>query len=130
MSSPASPSQFDLFHAPPEPPRKRGGIPRHIPTPESKLLANEMKAAGETQEAIAKALGIATGTFERYYLSRNPASQPIGRRRHTPTLATRKIVQRAIMSGMTQGQVAKLVGISAPTLRLHYRHELSRSITP
>ena len=124
MPNPASPPQLDLFMPLPEPSRQRGGIPRHVPTLESLLLANELRAAGETQEAIARALGIGVSTFERHYLPRNPASQPIGRRRHAPTQETRKIVRRAIMLAMMQAKVAKLIGISVPTLRLHYRDEL------
>ena len=124
MPSPASPPQFDLFEARPEPSRQRGGIPRHVPTPESMLLANELKAAGETQEAIARALGIGTSTLATHYFPSHGASPPMGRRRHTPTLATRKIVRRAILNGMTQAGVAKLIGISVPTLRLYYWDEL------
>ena len=124
MSTLASPPQFDLFEARPEPFRQRGGIPRHIPTPESILLANELKAAGETQEAIAGALGIGISTLATHYFPSHVASPPIGRRRHAPTLATRKIVRRAILGGMTQARVAKLIGISVPTLRLYYRDEL------
>lgn len=116
--------QFDLFEAQQEPPQRRGGIPRHIPTIESISLANELKAAGKTQVAIAKVLGIGVRTFEKYYLPRNPASQPTGRRRHSPTPATRKIVRRAVLAGMKPLDVAKLIRISPPTLRLYYRDEL------
>jgi transcriptional regulator with XRE-family HTH domain len=90
------------------------------------LLANELKAAGETQEAIARALGIGTNTLATHYFPSGLASPPMGRRRHAPTLATRTIVRRAILGGMTQAKVAKLIGVSAPTLRLHYRDELQR----
>lgn len=123
-------SQFDLFHERPAPPRQRGGIPRHVPTYETRALASRLKAAGETQVAIAKALGIGVTTFERYYLTRNPASQPMGRRRHTPTAATRRAVRRAVTCGMPQAKIARLVGISVPTLRLHYSDELSTKVHP
>lgn len=114
----------DLFEAQREPPRQRGGIPRHVPTAESMLLVKELKAAGETQEAIARALGIGTSTLATHYFPSDRASPPMGRRRHAPTSATRKIVRRAILGGMTQAKVAKLIGISVPTLRLYYRDEL------
>lgn len=126
MSDPVSQPQFDLFQAQPAGRRQRGGLPRHVPTPETMLLVNDLKAAGETQVAIARALGIGVSTFEKHYLARNPASQPIGRKRHSPTQETRKVVRRAVLSGMTQAKVAKLIGISVPTLRLHYPNELGQ----
>ena len=44
----ASPPQFDLFEARPEPSRQRVGRKPHIPAPEKMLLANELKASGAT----------------------------------------------------------------------------------
>ncbi len=117
--------QFDLFEpAPPPPPRQRGGIPRHVPTAESKLKVREMQAAGETQEAIARALGIGTSTLAKYYFPSVVSNPPMGRRRHAPTPARRDVVRRAIRIGLTQAQVARLLGITVPTLRLHYRDEM------
>lgn len=118
--------QLDMFDALPERPRQRGGIPRHVPTPESKLLANELKLAGKTQETIARALGIGVSTLGTHYFPSTVANPPLGRRRHAPTPAMRKIVRRAIQGGMMQADVARLIGISVPTLRLHYRSELQR----
>ena len=123
MRGPAS-SQSDLFMVQPEPARQRGGSPRHVPTLESRLLVNEMKAAGATLPIIARAMGICENTVARHYFPSTVARPPKGRRRHAPTPATRKIVRRAISGGMTLARVAKLVGISLPTLRLHYRSEL------
>lgn len=121
-----SPSQFDLFQPISPPTRQRGGIPRHEPTPESMLLVNEMKAAGETQEAIARALGIGTSTLGTHYFPSDVPNPPAGRRRHAPTSETRGIVRRAIELGMMQVQVARLIRISVPTLQLYYRDELKR----
>ena len=89
------------------------------------LLANELKAAGATWPIIAHALGVCVNTAAKYYFPSNVACPPVGRRRHVSTPATRKIVRRAINSGMTQTKVAKLIGISVPTLRLYYQSELS-----
>lgn len=124
MVAPAKPSQLDLFAPAPEPARQRGGIPRHIPSAEDLLLAKEMKAAGARQDAIAKALGICTSTLATHYFPSRTAKPPKGRRRHEPTPATRRIVRRAVRAGMAPASIAKLIGISPPTLRLYYRQEL------
>lgn len=122
MPSPKSPPQFDLFEARPERPSQRGRP--HSPTPEQRLLANELKAAGATWPTIARALGVCVNTVARHYFPSTVASPPKGRRRHAPTPATRKIVRRAILGGMPVARVAKLIGVSVPTLRLHYGNEL------
>lgn len=118
-------TQYDLFEAREGPVRQRGGIPRHVPSADSRLLANTMKAAGETQEAIARALGIGTSTLATHYFPSRSACPPRGRRRHIPTRATRKAVIRALRMGMRQTDVARLIGVSEPTLRKHYRKELA-----
>jgi hypothetical protein len=130
MAKLAEPPQFDLFEPVAELPRQRGGIPRHVPTPESRLLVSELKAAGLNQEAIARKLGISRNTLAIYYFPALVACPPMGRRRHAPTAETRTIVRRAIRSGMGRAKVAKLIGISLPTLRLHYRDELQPSTGP
>ena len=124
MPAPASPPQFDLFEAQPEPSCLRAGRKPHVPTPEQMLLANELKASGATWPIIARALGVCVNTVARRYFPSNQARPPKGRRRHSPTAARRKIVRRAILGGMRPAEVAKLIGISVPTLRLHYRDEL------
>lgn len=124
MAAPDSPPQFDLFEARPERPSQRGR--RHIPTLEQRLLANELKAAGATWPIIARALGVHVNTVARHYFASAVASPPKGRRPNAPTPATRKIVRRAILAGMPVARVAKLIGVSAPTLRLYYRDELQR----
>lgn len=124
MPAPALPPQPDLFEARPVPSRQRVGRKPHIPTPEQRLLANELKASGATWPTIARALGVCVNTVARHYFPSAMASPPKGRRRHAPTPATRKIVRRAILGGMPVAQVAKLIGVSVPTLRLHYGDEL------
>ncbi|WP_310534646.1 hypothetical protein [Novosphingobium sp.] len=126
MPKPLAVRQLPLFEQHIEPARQRGGIPRHVPTLESMLLANEMKAAGATWAEITQALGICSSTLATHYFPSPLANPPMGRRRHSPTSATRIIVRRAIDGGMTQAKVAKLLGVSVPTLRLYYRNELQR----
>ena len=127
MPAPASPPQFDLFEVRPEPARPRRGTKPHIPTAEQLLLAKELKAAGATWPTIAQALGVCVNTVCRHYFPSDRANPPKGRRRHAPTPATRKIVRRAIAVGMSLAKVAKLIGITVPTLHLHYQAELTRA---
>ena len=124
MANHANPPQFDLFETGPELPSKRMGRPPHIPSPEQKLLANELKARGAKVPVIAQALGVCKNTVMRYYAASNRDRLSRGRPRHSPTPARRRIVRRAILGGMRPADVAKLIGISVPTLRLHYRDEL------
>lgn len=124
MPAPSGPLQFDLFETRPERPRRRAGQRPHIPTPEQMLLANELKARGESWAVIGHALGVSRCTLARHYFPSTVTNPPKGRRRHAPTPAMRKIVRRAILGGMPVAKVAKLVRISVPTLRLHYRGEL------
>lgn len=124
MPAPARQPQFDLFEVPPEPSRQRVGRKAHIPTLEQRLIANELKAAGATWPIIARALGVCVNTVARHYVPSAPANPPKGRRGHAPTPATRRIVRRGIMGGMPLVRVAKLIGISVPTLHLHYRDQL------
>lgn len=126
MRAPSLPPQFDLFEAQPEPSRQRAGRRPHVPTPGQLLLANELKASGATWPTIARALGVCVNTVAKHYFPSTVASPPKGRRRHAPTPATRKIVRRAILGGMPVSRVAKLIGVSVPTLRLHYGNELRR----
>ncbi len=123
MANRASQPQCDLFEArlEPSPPL---GRPRHVPTPENMLIANELKPAGATWPTIARALGVCVNTVARHYFPSTVARPPEGRRRHAPTPATRKIVRPAILGGMPVPRVAKLIGVSVPTLRLHYGNEL------
>lgn len=126
MPAPSRPPQFDLFDARPEPSRHRVLRKPHVPTPEQMLIANELKAAGATWPTIARALGVCVNSVARHYFPSTVASPPKGRRRHAPTPATRKIVRRAILGGMPVARVAKLIGVSVPTLLLHYCNELQR----
>jgi DNA invertase Pin-like site-specific DNA recombinase len=124
MTAPDNPPQFDLFDAGPKRPRQRVGRKPHLPTPEQRLLANELKARGESWAVIGRALGVSRCTLARHYFPSTVASPPKGRRRHAATPSTRRIVRRAILGGMPVAKVAKLIGISVPTLRLHYGDEL------
>lgn len=47
-----------------------------------------------------------------------------GRPKHLPTAALRRQVEMMAAFGNTNKQIAQMLAISAPTLRLHYRGEL------
>lgn len=124
MPAAASPPQFDLFEAQPEPSHQRVGRKPHVPSLEQMLLAKELKSAGATWPEIERALGVSRCTLAKHYFPSAVTNPPKGRRRHAPTPATRKIVRQAILEGMPMARVAKLIEISVPTLRLHYDNEM------
>ena len=47
-----------------------------------------------------------------------------GRPRHEPTAQTRAMVETFAAFGIPQDDIAKVIGITPPTLREHYRDEL------
>ena len=47
---------------------------------------------------------------------------------HAPTEETRRVAEEASGLGLPQERIARLVGCSPPTLRLHYRDELDRGL--
>lgn len=55
------------------------------------------------------------------------ASRPAGRPRHAPTARTRRIARALSRRGATHDQIAAAIGITAPTLRMHYHEELGSS---
>ncbi len=53
-----------------------------------------------------------------------PEKKPRGRPSHVPTKKTREDVEILSACGNTEDVIAKVIGVSEPTLRLHYRKEL------
>ena len=49
------------------------------------------------------------------------------RPKHEPTEANRQVVKQYAMMGVTQDELARVLGIDAKTLRLYYRDELDLS---
>ena len=54
----------------------------------------------------------------------NETKKPRGRPPHEPTEKLRRQVEMMAAFGNTEDQICQIVGISGPTLRLHYRAEL------
>lgn len=48
---------------------------------------------------------------------------------HKPTDEQRRTVQAMAGFGIPQDDIARVIGISSPTLRLHYREELDKGVT-
>jgi len=61
-------------------------------------------------------------------IRQEPTEIEIGRPPHEPTDDTRAEVRKLASCGATQGLVARVLGISEPTLRKHYREELDLAI--
>lgn len=56
--------------------------------------------------------------------------RPMGRPRHKPTPAQRKRAAELHAAGLCQAEIASAMGLTPPTLRLHYAAEIgSRSST-
>lgn len=52
----------------------------------------------------------------------------MARPKHKATRAKRRLVERATAGGMTQEEIAKILEITEPTLRKHYRAELDKGL--
>jgi hypothetical protein len=73
--------------------------------------------------------------YERVILNFRPEyrTQPIwspktgpGRPKHIPSLETSQKVELLAAIGWSHFRIAEAIGVSSPTLRLHYRRELGR----
>jgi hypothetical protein len=58
-------------------------------------------------------------------MEKKPTRRKIGRPEHVPTAASRQKVAISAGGGMLHEQIALAMGISTPTLRKYYQHELS-----
>lgn len=79
-----------------------------------------LKAAGVSTQAIADQMGLSY-----YAVSRHLPKAPRGRPQHKPTDKTRQAVKAMSGYGLTDGQIARVVGIDACTLTKHYSEELA-----
>lgn len=85
-----------------------------------------LAAEGLTRAAIAQRVGIAESTLYLNYFSEIGVrpGRP-GRRAHAPSQASRRLVADRAAHGLALADIAAELGLSAPTLRKHYRAELS-----
>ena len=126
---------------------KGPGRPPHEPTDDQRAIAARMTAEARPAAAIAKAIGISVPTLRHHYAvelveARPQVSFPFpasdagdaqakvrpgagGRPMHEPTAESREDVEILVASGMSGRQIAQALGISEPTLRLHYENELA-----
>lgn len=80
---------------------------------------------GLTRAEIAKVVGMSEASlYAEFFAEAGVRQGKPGRRRHEPSSAGRSLVSRRCAAGASRKQIASALGISLPTLRLHYREEL------
>lgn len=121
---------------------KKPGRPPHQPTDEQRAAVIRMVNDGCPIVEIARTLGIAQSTLRTHYPAELAAPRPqavlpdigpkhpapardgSGRPQHIPTEELRERVEILVAGGMPAWHIAAALGISEPTLREHYAHEL------
>lgn len=120
---------FELFGNVDAPVRAAGGLPERSGSsgsPDVRQTVKRLAAEGLTRAAIARQVGIAESTLYLNYFSEIGVRQGRpGRRAHAPSEASRRIVADRAAHGLALADIAAELGLSAPTLRKHYRAELS-----
>ena len=112
---------FDLFGNPVEAVDKEGDGRRHIKTEENALKVSSLARSGLSRVEIAAAMGIAASTlYAIYFPELGVRAGCPGRRRFQPSDADRLTVAVLRAAGKAQRDIAKALGISEPTLRLHF----------
>lgn len=108
-------------------PRERPPELRVSPrSPEIRITIARLAGAGLTRCEIARQVGIGESTlYANYFPEIGGQRGRPGRRRHQPNDRTRAIVHALRVSGLAQIKIAEAIGVSEPTLRLHYRKELN-----
>lgn len=123
--------------------RPARGRPPHVPTPESRARVAELVALDADIVTIAAEIGIAEPTLRLHYpeeLAKSPQmgfgfveddlglaperGKNGGRPPHVPTDSTRRRVEILSAAGQYPWQIAAALGISEPTLKLHYPREI------
>ena len=67
------------------------------------------------------------GEFDLFGEPVRPSAVKAGRPRHAPSDATRRAVRAMAADRRSQDQIAAAIGITGPTLRMHYHEELGSS---
>lgn len=112
---------FDLFGQPIEGFDRAGDGRRHIKTEENSRKVSELASSGLSRVEIAAAIGIAPSTlYAIYFPELGVRAGCPGRRRFQPSDADRRTVAVLRAAGKAQQEIAKALGISEPTLRLHF----------
>ena len=120
---------FELFGNVDAPVGAAGGLPERSASsgsPDVRQAVKRLAAEGLTRAAIAQRVGIAESTLYLNYFSEIGVrpGRP-GRRAHAPSQASRRLVADRAAHGLALADIAAELGLSGPTLRKHYRAELS-----
>lgn len=125
--------------------RRAAGRPPHEPTSETRAAVSAAAAEGLSHREMAKRIGVSPPTLRAHYAAEITAARaeisfalpefaepaPPGRARegagrpaHEATPELRERVEILVAGGQTAWQIAAALGVSEPTLRLHYAAEL------
>lgn len=119
---------FDLFGHPIDAPKgspSRAGRRGPRKTTASADAVRRLAEEGHTRRQIAKQTGISQSTlYANYFRELGVRAGQPGRRRHDPTPYQRRLVVGMVQAGSPRSEIAEALGISLPTLRLHYPKEL------
>lgn len=97
--------------------------PRHVRTPERERLVRVLVDGKCIRPIIEKALGVSNTTLTKYYGDLLPESMG-GEIPYVATDELRRIVRARRAAGLTDAEIALLMGISEKTVQRHYRAEL------
>lgn len=122
-------SQRDLFGPIPVPLRRRVGGRIYLATA-VRAHAEELRRHGASVAEIGQELGIGATTV-RARLGRElergmPGGRRAGRPQWSPTDAHRSDVERMAAEGVSLETIARILSVSAPTIRVHCADELAR----
>ncbi|MDB5415092.1 MAG: hypothetical protein JWR10_3427 [Rubritepida sp.] len=128
-----------------QPPPRGPGRPAHEPTAQLRQQVADLVGEGRSVAQVAEDIGLSEPTVRLHYadelrdarpqlffpfpeirgaVKKQKRADPGGRPAHKPTDETRQRVQILTASGMPAWQIASVMLISEPTLRLHYEGDL------
>ena len=105
------------------------GKPHYKFTDADRALVSKMVAVGATRPQISKALGCSPATLRRHFAPLIDGRNPSGPRQREYTDQDRNYVSEMISYGIIHAEIAKVMGISLPTLRTDFPEEIATAQT-